>query len=77
MDEKSITTALQEFVRAFEVVFRSDWDYSKVMIGDEAEGATFLEPQLEDESEDWGSRGELLEKYRVLVSVMKANGLKP
>ena len=62
---------------AFEVVFRYDWDYPKVMIGDEREGATFVDPHLEDESEDWGARGALLEKYRVLVSVMKENGLKP
>lgn len=77
MDEKSIAKALQEFVGAFEVVFRYDWDYSKDMIGDESEGATFVEPELEDETEDWGARGALLEKYRVLVSVMKASGLKP
>ena len=27
---------------------------------------TFLEPKIDDETEDWGNRGELLEKYRNL-----------
>jgi hypothetical protein len=77
MDEKDVTQALQEFVGAFEVVFRYDWDYTRVMIGDENDGGNYIEARLEDESEDWGARGALLEKYRVLVSVMKKNGLEP
>jgi hypothetical protein len=77
MNEGNVTQALQEFVGAFEVVFRYDWDYTQVMIGDANDGANFIEPGLEDESEDWGARGALLEKYRALVSVMKKNGLEP
>lgn len=77
MNDERIREALTEFVGAFEVVFRYDWDYTKVMIGDEADGATFIEPGLEDETEDWGARGALLEKYRVLIAAMKAAGLKP
>ena len=60
-----------------EVVFRLDWKYTRVMIGDEVEGATFLTPGLEDESEDWGARGVLLEKYRALLALMKARGIDP
>jgi len=66
-----------EFVGAFEVVFRYDWSYSKGMIGDEPPGATFIEPGIEDETEDWGSRGALLEKYRRLVSAMQSRGIEP
>jgi hypothetical protein len=77
MTNDQITKALAEFVGAFEVVFRYDWAYTKVMIGDEAEGASFIEPCLEDESEDWGARGALLEKYRALVAAMKAAGVEP
>jgi hypothetical protein len=72
-----LETALSEFVGAFEVVFRYDWDYTRLMIGGESDGATFIEPGLRDESEDWGSRGALLEKYRRLVAVMKARGMEP
>ncbi|PTT86899.1 hypothetical protein DBR42_12775 [Pelomonas sp. HMWF004] len=77
MNDERIREALTEFVGAFEVVFRYDWVYTKIMIGDEADGATFIEPGLEDETEDWGARGTLLEKYRTLVAAMKAAGLEP
>ena len=62
--------AVREFVGAFEVLFHHDWNYAKVMIGDEEDGCTFLKPGLEDETEDWGSRGELLERYRNLRKLM-------
>lgn len=77
MNENDIVQALQEFVGAFEVVFRYDGDYTKVMIGDESDGANFIVPQLEDETEDWGARGALLQKYRNLMSMMKMNSLEP
>lgn len=75
--EQEFVKAVAEFVGAFEVVFRYDWQYTKTMIGDESPGATFIEPGLEDEIEDWGSRGALLEKYRALVMFMKANQIEP
>ena len=60
---------------AFEVVFRYDWEYTTLMIsGDEP---SFLEPGVKDESEDWGARGALLEKYRNLVTTMKQCGMSP
>ena len=57
-DDPELIEALREFLGAFEVVFQHDWNYTKIMIGDEVEGGTFLKPGLEDESEDWGSRGD-------------------
>ena len=77
MSASEFEKAIAEFVGAFEVVFRYDWEYTKVMIGDEMDGATFIEPRLEDETNDWGSRGALLEKYRALVAVMKAQNMEP
>ena len=77
MSTSEFEKAVAEFVGAFEVVFRYDWDYTKIMFGDEADGATFVEPGIKDESEDWGARGALLEKYRALVAVMKAQGMEP
>ncbi|MYM95791.1 hypothetical protein [Duganella vulcania] len=77
MSEVNISDALIEFIGAFEVVFRYDWEYTKIMIGDEAAGATFLEPGLDDESEDWAARGALLERYRALVGAMQSQGLEP
>lgn len=75
--QEELQRTLSEFVGAFEVVFRYDWEYTKTMIGDEEAGATFIEPGLEDETNDWGARGALLEKYRLLVEAMKKNGLSP
>jgi hypothetical protein len=77
MSDEEFQTAVAEFVGAFEVVFRYDWPYTKLMIGDEAEGATFIAPGIEDETEDWGARGALLEKYRRLVAVMQSRGAEP
>jgi hypothetical protein len=76
MTRTPLEKALAEFVGAFDVVFHHDWEYTSSMIGDEAAGATFLEPGLADETEDWGARGALLEKYRTLVAEMRAQGLK-
>ena len=62
---------------AFEMVFHYDWDYTKVLIGNE--DPSFLKPGLtiDGESEDWGARGALLEKYRRLIETMNQAGLDP
>lgn len=73
--QDELQRTISEFVGAFEVVFRYDWNYSSGMIGD-AE-ASFLEPDIEDENEDWGARGALLERYRALVATMKKCGMEP
>jgi len=36
-----------------------------------ASPGTFLNPKVEDEIEDWGNRGALLEKYRELKKLLK------
>ncbi|WP_435262669.1 hypothetical protein [Tenacibaculum sp. nBUS_03] len=36
-----------------------------------ADDGTFLNPKVEDETEDWGYRGALLEKYRELKVLLK------
>jgi len=72
---QQLQLALSEFIGAFEVVFRYDWEYTTLMI--DPESPSFLEPGVKDENEDWGARGALLEKYRNLVKVMKECGLKP
>ncbi len=77
MEKNELEIALAEFVGAFEVVFRYDWEYTRIMIGDEEEGASFVEPGLKDEMEDWASRGFLLQKYRKLVSAMQTQKMEP
>jgi hypothetical protein len=74
---KSLQQALAEFVGAFELVFHHDWEYTASMIG--GEDPSFLSPglSLEAETEDWGARGALLEKYRNLIDAMDAAGISP
>jgi hypothetical protein len=75
-DDSELLEKLQEFMGAFEILFHHDWEYSKDMIGDEEKDMSFLNPGLEDETEDWGARGELLEKYRNLRAEMNKRKLK-
>ncbi|WP_457320436.1 hypothetical protein [Roseateles sp. P5_E11] len=72
---EELQRAMCEFVGAFEIVFRYDWEYTTVMI--DPDTPSFLEPGLSDESEDWGARGALLEKYRALTQLMTKHGLRP
>jgi hypothetical protein len=69
--QTDLETAVAEFLGAFELVFHHDWKYTRSVIGDIARGATFIEPWLECEREDWGARRDLLQKYGQLVAVMK------
>lgn len=69
-DKRSTHESTADFLGAFEVIFRYDWAYTKAMIGGKAEGASFIEPGLENESENWGARGAMLEKYKVLLTAM-------
>ncbi|WP_157627401.1 hypothetical protein [Variovorax boronicumulans] len=77
LHSETFSQALAEFIGAFELVFHYDWDYTTIMIGDEE--PSFLSPGLDRdaESEDWGARGALLEKYRNLRALMKQAGVSP
>ena len=75
MSDKELEKIFCEFLGAFEIVFHYDWDYTRIMIGDEEPGGTFIKPGIEDESEDWGARGQLLEKYRNLKIALKSKNM--
>ncbi len=36
-----------------------------------SEEGTFLNPMVDDEIEDWGNRGSLLQQYRILKKILK------
>ena len=74
--------ALAKFVDAFEQVFDKDWAYTKQNLGiwDRPSGiddedsipfistkGTFLNPKVEDETENWGHRAMLLNEYRTTI----------
>ena len=66
-------SALMGFWIRFEAVFgEADWEMTRdVLTCDMLEhyihpNGTFLEPGVEDESNNWGNRGSLLSSYRIL-----------
>ena len=83
MGDADLREAVAAFVGAFEEVFERDWEYTQVMLAPAnigsfvAPGATFLNPGVEEEEEDWGARAELLERYRQLLRVMQDHGIRP
>ncbi len=65
-------SALMSFWTSFEAVFgEADWPATICNLQDDAKyliepGYTFLEPGVEDESNNWHNRGSLLASYRRL-----------
>jgi hypothetical protein len=69
--------AVAEFVWSVEEVFDRDWEYTESMFRHVGDGGTFLEPNLEDEGEDWGHRAIFLEQFRKLRRLMRQRGMEP
>jgi len=65
------------FLDNFEHVFHSDWEHSKSCLDNDwihhfiPDSGTFLKPGIDDESNNWFSRGSLLESYRNLINFIK------
>lgn len=79
--QRRITRALrgrcvEAFLEACEVVFRDDWDHTKCCLEDDSiecfvsNDGTFLDPGVDDESNNWCGRGWLLRTYRALREVV-------
>jgi hypothetical protein len=73
---------LTEFLEHFKRMFDEDWGYTKEMLQDIrlvrdmiGDDGTFLDPHVEDESDNWASRGALLQSCRELVAYLKENEL--
>jgi hypothetical protein len=75
-EDDLLRVRLTAFIEAFEQVFRHDWDFSKDILQSDTlkfyivPGGTFLDPGIDDEFNNWSSRGALLAAYRKLVDVM-------
>lgn len=77
-DLSELEDVLSGFMFRFRNVFEYDWDCTKANMGDPhfiAEDGTFLRPNVEDESDNWGNRGGLLSSYRELIAVMEKHGI--
>ena len=74
--------ALLAFLTSFKLVFGYDWEFSRDIFQSDSlgwyiqDGHTFLNPGVEDESNNWGNRGGLLASYRHLLAVMEQMGLR-
>ena len=71
--------AVEAFAGMFELVFDNDWPTTQVNIGDPThlieDRGTFLQPLVEDESDNWANRGALLGAYRELLRRMEDCGI--
>ena len=78
-DLAELISALGSFVSMFELVFDGDWLMTKEALENPqhliAEGGTFIQPLVDDESNNWGNRGSLLAAYRELLSCMEKCGV--
>jgi hypothetical protein len=78
--DETLEDKVVAFVWAFENVFDRDWGYTRLAMGlGSCDGeATFLNTGLtaEEESEDWGNRGALLQTYRELKRMLSAQGIR-
>jgi len=66
--------AVGRFLTEFELVFHADWEMSRGCLLEANyihPNGTFLEPMVDDESNNWANRGALLEDWRELRRAMK------
>lgn len=73
---QNIEAELRDFLEHFEWVFHNDWEMSRACLRDDnfkfyiEENGTFLNPQVDDESNNWANRGALLASYRRLKETL-------
>lgn len=69
------------FLLSFENVFDIDWENTRSIISDDADGVfiaedgSFIRPLCGDESNNWNNRGALLAAYRSLVKESERLGI--
>ena len=76
---REVVESIGEFTRSFELVFDNDWDFTLTMLRlDPHElgfyitpDGTFLNPGVQDESNNWANRGALLYAYRGLLRALE------
>lgn len=64
LDPSNFHNELSSFLHFIEDLLDKDWEYTALMLDIKEDGTTFLNPQVEDETEDWGYRGSFLQNYR-------------
>ncbi|MGX0889400.1 hypothetical protein AB7M22_001408 [Pseudomonas sp. ADAK2 TE3594] len=78
-NNKQLYEAVSYFLSNFNNVFSQDWGHTKSCLGGNipdyyiARHANFINPGIEDESNNWSSRGALLASYRHLIDFISDN----
>jgi hypothetical protein len=74
---KELSDAVAQFVYYFQLVFDHDWDFSQDILRDPELfiKGTFINPNVEDEGNNWGNRGGLLDSYRSLKALLDSRGI--
>lgn len=75
---RELLDAVADFVEHFELVFDADWEVTQANIRNSefliSDRGTFIEPGVEDEGNNWGNRGSLLDSYRHLRALLEDLG---
>lgn len=82
MSQTQLEKSLQEFIQAFRWVFEQDWTYTEEILTDKdmihyyiSASGNFLNPDCDDESNNWANRGHLLAAYRKLLKDCREAGI--
>ena len=81
-DSGQFNALIANFLTNFHAVFENDWEHTIQSLDPEwlkhyiTPGATFINPNVADEQNNWGNRGSLLTSYRELVTFILQNSLE-
>lgn len=76
-NHNEFNTLISNFLLSFDAVFDVDWDYTKMCIQESgyffSKNASFLEPRVPDEENNWSNRAALLKSYRELLKYIEVH----
>ena len=77
---QELNKLISDFMISFETVFDTDWDHTLLCIEQLDSyinsNGTFVNPQVADEENNWGSRSALLNSYRTLVQYIHTHKIE-
>jgi hypothetical protein len=75
--DQQFEKAVADFVSSFELVFDNGWEFTQSVLQEPeqyiSDGCTFIQPNVQDESNNWANRGHLLNWYRRLKVLLDAS----
>lgn len=70
---------ISNFLSAFDAVFDMDWEHTKGCLSNSeffiSSNGTFINPDVDDEGNNWGNRPFLLNSYRELIAYIEKHNL--